>query len=156
MKLRTKILLGVVAVLVAMQLVPLDRTNPPVTGEIPAPAEVKAVLKRACWDCHSNETTWPWYSRVAPASFLVFRDVKDGRKHLNFSEWATYQPERQAKKRKEIAEEVGDGEMPMAIYVPLHPEAKLSDADKKLLVDWANAPAVQPSPAPAPEPTPAP
>jgi cytochrome c551/c552 len=156
MKLRTKILLGLVAVLVVMQLVPLDRTNPPVTGEIQAPAEVKAVLKRSCWDCHSNESVWPWYSRVAPVSFLVFRDVKDGRKHLNFSEWTTYQPERQAKKLKEIAEEVGDGEMPMAIYVPLHPEAKLSPADTKLLVDWAKAPTQAPVPTPAPTPTPEP
>lgn len=156
MKLRTKVVLGLVAVLVVLQLVPIDRTNPPVTGEIDAPADVKAVLKRACWDCHSNETVWPWYSRVAPVSFLVKRDVADGRKHLNFSEWKTYKPERRAKKLKETAEEVGEGQMPMAIYLPMHPEAKLSEADKKLLVDWANAAPADDAPPPAPAPEAAP
>ena len=94
-------LLGLVVALVAIQLVPVDRTSPPVTADIAAPANVRAVLKRACYDCHSNETTWPWYSRVAPVSWLVARDVREGRKELNFSDWGGYAAKRQARKLKE-------------------------------------------------------
>ncbi|MCC6334905.1 MAG: heme-binding domain-containing protein [Myxococcales bacterium] len=137
MKLRAKIALGLGGLFVALQVVPVDRTNPPVTGEIQAPAEVKGVLKRACWDCHSNETVWPWYARVAPVSFLVRHHVKDGRRHLNFSEWAGYTPERKAKKFEECGKEVSEGKMPMTSYVLLHPEAQLTDAEKKSLAAWA-------------------
>lgn len=137
MKRGTKVALGVVVVIVVMQLVRPTRENPPVTGDLVTPPEVKSVLKKACYDCHSNETVWPWYSNVAPVMWLVARDVNDGRKHLNFSVWDSYEQKRKDKKLDEIAEEVGEGEMPMAIYVPLHPEAKLTDAEKKLLVDWA-------------------
>lgn len=137
MKRSAKIGIGAVVVLVAMQMVRFEHTNPPVTGEIRAPDEVKAILKRACWDCHSNETVWPWYSQVAPASWLAYRDVVEGRRHLNFSEWGQRAPERRAKKQKECGEEVAEGEMPPFFYVPLHPEAKLSDADKKALEAWA-------------------
>ncbi len=137
MKLLPKILIGVVAVFVLAQLVRPEKTNPPVTGELKAPAAVATVLRRACYDCHSNESKWPWYSQVAPVSWLVTRDVNEGRKHLNFSVWESYEAGRKAKKLEGIAEEVGQGEMPMAIYVPLHPEAKLSDADKALVVEWA-------------------
>lgn len=140
MKLGVKIALGVVGALVLLSLVPLDRTNPPVTGDIQAPAEVKAILKRSCYDCHSNETTWPWYAYVAPTNFLVKRDVSEARKHLNFSEWGTYKPERKEKKQKECGEEVASGDMPMAIYVPMHPNAKLSDADKQALDAWSKGP----------------
>lgn len=136
-KLLPKILLGLVVALVLAQAVRPDQTNPPVTGDVAAPPEVAAVLKRACYDCHSNETKWPWYSQVAPVSWLVTRDVNEGRKHLNFSEWQSYEPKRQAHKLEETEGEVSEGEMPMFIYLPMHPEAKLSDADKKLIVDWA-------------------
>lgn len=140
MKLAARIGLGVVAALAVLSLVPLDRSNPPVTAEIQAPAEVKAILRRSCWDCHSNETRWPWYAYVAPASFLVHHDVSEGRKHLNFSEWGGYQAARKAKRQEECGEEVEDGEMPMAVYLPLHPDAKLSEADKQVLEAWAKGP----------------
>ena len=137
MKRGVKVALGVVVVLVVMPLVRPTRENPAVTGDLVTPPDVKSVLKKACYDCHSNETVWPWYSNVAPVSWLVARDVNEGRKHLNFSVWESYEQKRKDKKLEEIGEEVSEGEMPMAIYVPLHPEAKLSDAEKKLLVDWA-------------------
>ena len=137
MKLASKVMLGLGGVLVLIQLVRPAQTNPPVTGLIQAPPEVMTLLKRSCWDCHSNESIWPWYSQVAPVSWLVTRDVNDGRKHLNFSEWQGSEEGRKLKKLEEIAEEVGEGEMPMAIYVPMHPEAKLTEAEKKVLVDWA-------------------
>ena len=111
--------------------------DPPVTAEVQAPDDVKAVLHRACWDCHSNQTVWPWYSRVAPVSFLVYRDVVEGRKHLNFSEWDKLNDKRRAHKQKEVGEQVQEGEMPPWFYTPMHPDAKLSDADKALLEKWA-------------------
>lgn len=111
-----------------IQLVPYgrDHTNPAVRAEPawPSPA-VRALAVRACFDCHSNESRWPWYSHVAPVSWLVQKDVVDGRKHLNFSEWDLPQ-----KNAKEAAEELRDGEMPPAIYLPLHADAKLSAAEK--------------------------
>ncbi len=73
--------------LVAIQLVPVDRTNPPVETEVPATVEVRSILRRACYDCHSNETVWPWYSRIAPISWLVARDVREGREKVNLSTW---------------------------------------------------------------------
>lgn len=139
MKLFPKVLLAVVAVLVLIQLVRPEMTNPPVTGDIGAPPEVAAILKRACYDCHSNETKWPWYSQVAPVSWLVADHVKDGRKHLNFSEWQGYEDGRKLKKMEETAEEVGEGEMPIPGYVALHAEAKLTDAEKNAIVQWAKS-----------------
>ena len=151
MKLLPKILLGVVGVLVVIQVVRPDHVNPPVTGAIKAPPEVQALLKRSCFDCHSNETTWPWYSQIAPVSWLVARDVKEGRKHLNFSEWEGYEAARKAKKLEGVAGEVDEGGMPMEIYLPMHPEAKLSQGDRKVLVDWAKAGNAPPAPPPRPE-----
>lgn len=139
MKLASKVMLGVGGVLVLIQLVRPAQTNPPVTGVVQAPPEVMTLLQRSCWDCHSNETRWPWYSQVAPVSWLLTRDVRDGREHLNFSEWQGYEEGRQLKKLQEIAEEVEEGEMPMAIYLPLHPEAKLTAAERTTLVEWAKA-----------------
>lgn len=140
---KRKIFLFVLIVLVAAlglaQLIPVERTNPPVSQDVPAPAEVKTILRKACYDCHSNETVWPWYSHVAPASWLVANDVEEGREHLNFSVWDTYKAKRQAKKLEELAEEVGEGEMPLWFYVPFHPDAKLSAQEKQTLVSWGNA-----------------
>ena len=145
MKLPSKVMLGLGGVLVLIQLVRPAQENPAVTGAIQTPPEVMTLLKRACWDCHSNETVWPWYSQVAPMSWLVAKDVKDGRRHLNFSEWQGYEYGRKLKKLKEIGEEVEEGEMPMEFYVPLHPEAKLTAAEKTVLVEWAkSAPSATP------------
>jgi hypothetical protein len=123
--------------LLAIQLVTCERTNPPVTADIRASADVKAVLVRACYDCHSNETTWPWYSRVAPAAWLVHRDVVEGRAALNFSSWEALPAERRSKLRRESGEEVVEGEMPPRLYTPLHPHAVLSSADKQVIQAWA-------------------
>lgn len=141
-----KIVAGLAVASLAIQVVRPEHTNPPPEQPLVVPAEVESLLRRACYDCHSHATVWPWYSHVAPVSWLVARDINDGRKHLNFSRWGTYSAERQLKKYKEIAEEVGEGEMPMAIYVPLHPEAKLSAAEREQLVNWAKASAVVAAP----------
>ena len=122
--------------LIALQFIPIDRTNPPARGQPPASPEVQAILRRACYDCHSNETNWPWYSRVAPASLLMSRDVKEGRREVNFSTWENYDARRRARKLNEIAKEVREGDMPPWYYTPIHPDAKLSAADRELIINW--------------------
>jgi hypothetical protein len=125
-------LLWVAAFVVVIQIVPYGHrhTNPPVTKE-PAwdSPQTRELAKRACFDCHSNETTWPWYSNVAPVSWLVQDDVDGGRHHLNFSEWD--KPQRHA---HDAAEEIENGDMPIWFYVPLHPAAKLSAEEKSALI----------------------
>ena len=123
--------LGVLGALLAVQLIPYGRnhTNPPVIGE-PAwdtPA-TRALARQACFDCHSNETQWPAYASIAPASWLVQRDVDEGRAALNFSEWT--RPQQEA---KESPEEVLEGEMPPAAYALIHAHARLSTADRQQL-----------------------
>jgi hypothetical protein len=133
---RTAVVLG--AALVLIQLVPVERTNPAVAAaEVPAPPEVREILKRACYDCHSNETVWPWYSRVAPFSFLLARDVREGRREVNFSTLAGDPMRRRQRKWMEIPEQVEKREMPPWFYTAVHPEARLSDADRAALVRWA-------------------
>jgi hypothetical protein len=124
---------------VAIQFVPTDLTNPPVDTALAlqAPPEVDAILRRSCYDCHSHETQWPWYSRVAPVSWLLARDVQEGREHLNFSEWNGYNQSRREHKAEEMVELTAAGEMPLWFYVPLHPSAKLSPADLDTLARWA-------------------
>ncbi len=136
-----RIVLILVVLLVVAQFVRPARTNPPIdpAHELQAPQPVASILQRSCYDCHSNRTVWPWYAQVAPVSWLLADDVGDGRREVNFSEWATFKPTRTARKLKEICEQVDHGEMPLWFYVPLHPDAKLSDADRKALCDWAKA-----------------
>jgi hypothetical protein len=141
------VVLGVVVVLVAIQLVPVDRSNPRVEAEVPAPPEVRAVLRRACYDCHSHETVWPWYSRVAPVSWLVAADVHEGREELNYSTWNRYGAKKRVKKLKETWEEVEEGEMPPWWYLVVHRDAVLSAADRVSLRDWALGAPRQPRPA---------
>src|SRR5688572_17548716 len=127
----SRIGLGVLGTLLAIQLVPYgrDHANPPVIGEpIWDARETRALAKQACFDCHSNETEWPAYASIAPASWLVQRDVNEGRAVLNFSEWPRPQEE-----AKEASEEVLEGEMPPAAYKLVHAPARLNSADRDRL-----------------------
>lgn len=126
-------------VFVAIQFAPVDHSNPAIQTQVPASAEARAVLKRACYDCHSNQTRWPWYTYVAPVSWLIAKDVREGRMQLNYSTWNKLTPAEQAEVFKESWEKVQSGEMPLGIYVPLHPEAKLSPADRAILKAWADS-----------------
>src|SRR5438034_7932401 len=129
-------------VLVAIQIVPVERTNPPTspgTKPLEAPAEVIAVLRRSCHDCHSNETRWPWYAYVAPVSWLVAGDVKDGRAKLNFSMWGDYSAAKRASKAGTMIDEIEEGAMPLPKYLAIHSDAKLSAADIALLRKWADS-----------------
>jgi hypothetical protein len=133
------ILLVILTILIVIQFIPIPKTNPPTTGEIQAPEPVKAVFQRSCYDCHSNQTVWPWYSRVAPVSWLLYRDVTGGRKAMNLSEWQQMPVQRQNRRRKGVWSEVSGGDMPPWFYRPLHPAGKLSDADKATLKAWSDA-----------------
>jgi mono/diheme cytochrome c family protein len=127
---------AIAAALLLIQLVPVDRSNPPVEEEVAAPAAVREILRTSCYDCHSHESTWPWYAYVAPVSWLVAHDVEEAREHLNFSTWNDYDEEEQIELLEEVWEEVEDGEMPLWFYVPLHPEAELSEQQRGLLHSW--------------------
>ena len=122
--------------LLAIQLVPVVRTNPPLQSDIPAAADVKGVLRRACYDCHSNETVWPWYSRVAPVSWLVVSDVDQGRRQLDFSAWDAYSERQRARKIRKIWEKVQEGHMPPWYYLALHRDARLSERDRAIVRQW--------------------
>ena len=124
------ILLGLV-----IQLIPYgkDHTNPSVRSEPNWNSpETRALAQRACFDCHSNETVWPWYSNIAPVSWLVQSDVENGRRHLNFSEW---QQGGQGEGIGEAIEVLQEGEMPPLFYIIPHPEARLTVAEKQALID---------------------
>lgn len=130
-----KVLIALVAVAMLIQLIPRGRnhSNPAVTKE-PAwdSPQTADLARRACYDCHSNQTTWPWYSNIAPVSWLIRRDVSRGRRHLNFSQWD--QPQRHA---KDVAEQLREGEMPPWYYVPMHASARLNDQEKQALIAGA-------------------
>ena len=123
------------AVMAAIQFIPLKRTNPEIVYDFDGPPEVKAILQRSCYDCHSNETEWPWYSRVAPMSWLVVKHVRDGRRHLNFSEWEALRA--MGWIREEIHEEIEEGKMPMKSYLLLHPDATVTAEELAVLKGWA-------------------
>ncbi|NTU57558.1 MAG: heme-binding domain-containing protein [Chlorobiaceae bacterium] len=128
-----KAVVVVVAVLVLIQLLPIGRnhTNPPATGKPNwDSARTEELFNRACKDCHSNETVWPWYSNVAPLSWVLSLDVKVGRSKFNVSEWG-----RPGKNEGEdAAPETRSGKMPPWFYLPAHPEAKLNASEKEELV----------------------
>lgn len=119
---------------VFLQFIPYgqNHTNPPVIQE-PAwdSPDTRALAKRACFDCHSNETVWPWYSKIAPVSWLVQRDVDEGREKINFSEWNRKDD---FEDLDEVGEVIEEGEMPPLTYYPTHPEARLTDAEKQQLI----------------------
>jgi hypothetical protein len=112
-----------------IQLIPYGRNhvNPAVLQEPNWDAQTRSIAQKACFDCHSNETVWAWYSNIAPFSWLIQRDVDEGRRVLNFSEWGRWETE-------EIGETVAEGEMPPQQYLLLHPNAKLTDAEKQVLI----------------------
>jgi hypothetical protein len=136
-----------VVVFVLLQFANPAHTNPPVVNDLlatnaPSP-QVAAMLHTACYDCHSHETRWPWYSHVMPMSWLVVKDVNDGRDALNLSDWPAGKPERAAKRLEDMSEEIGYGEMPPKKYTAIHTDARLTDSQRKELTDWLDAEAAR-------------
>ncbi len=97
---------------------------------------VSTMFKTSCYDCHSNNTEYPWYAEVAPISWMVAHHVDEGKEELNFSEWNTFSQKRKEKKLDEMIEMLEEREMPLKTYLPMHSEAKLSDAQNQKLIDW--------------------
>jgi len=137
MSTQKKVWTGIGIAFLAFQLVPIDRENPPVESEVTAPEEVREVLARACYDCHSNESRWPWYGYIAPTSWLVAYDIDEARDHMNFSTWNQYDEDEQIDMIEEVWEEVEEGEMPPFFYTPLHPPAQLDENDRAVLREWS-------------------
>lgn len=137
-----RILLVLLLIFVVMQFFRIDKTNPPVVeGEdfiaVAQPdAEMEKILRSACYDCHSNETNYPWYSNVAPVSWMLKDHIEEGREHLNFSKWGSFPLKKQNHKLHECAEEVEEGEMPLNSYTWTHGDASLSSAQKEKLAAW--------------------
>lgn len=130
------VLIGSVIVFIAIQFVPYghDHTNPPVQAEPKWDSpQTRELAKRACFDCHSNESVWPWYSNIAPISWLIQRDVDQGRRRLDFSEWN--RPQREV---GEVTRPIQRGEMPQWYYVLLHPNANLSSQESQTLIKGLN------------------
>lgn len=113
-----------------------DITPGHITKVMTVPADVESILKRSCYDCHSDHTVWPWYSSIAPVSWLVGDDVVKGRKKMNFSQWNKISAAKQEARLNEICEEIKSDEMPLPPYLILHGDAKLSQADKDILCRW--------------------
>jgi hypothetical protein len=145
------ILIGLLVAFVGAQFVPVARTNPPAGAVIVAPGPVQAILTRSCFDCHSNGTRWPWYSHVAPMSWLVTDHVHDGRSNVNFSFWGDLSAEDRRAKAKKVVEEVGAGAMPIRPYLLLHHDARLSPEDRRTLKDWFSRPEAASAAATAPD-----
>ncbi|SRR5579871_4277034 len=125
--------------IVALQLMPVHRSNPPATADLSAPPEISSMLRDACYDCHSNHTRWPWYSAIAPVSWIVYRDVAEGRRRLNFSDWDAYASDPGTARRKltQIADLVIAGKMAPWYYRALHPRARLDPAQRRIIARWA-------------------
>jgi hypothetical protein len=148
MKKMVKWIFGAVVVAFALlQFTNPTRTNPPVVHDFLAanmsPLEITGMFRAACYDCHSYETKWPWYSHVAPVSWLVASDVKEARRYLNFSEWPIDDPDRAASRLENISEQLGYKEMPPVEYKLMHPAAWLTTAQREQLIQWVNQKAAQ-------------
>ena len=140
-----KTLYAIILVLLVAQFFPPARTNPPVDPSRTVHAAltneraVVSAFMRACNDCHSNQTVWPWYSKVAPASWLVVSDVRRGRGALNFSDWKSLNAETQQELSSEICKEVMDLDMPTEEYLLLHPRSRLTRAEIDSICRWAQS-----------------
>ena len=122
----------------AMQLVTVSHTNPPVVSDLVAGADVRAILRHSCYDCHSNETEWRFYAYVAPISWVITDDVERARARLNFSEWGRYPGEKRHAKAREILDEIERAEMPPNRYALVHSGARPNAHEMELLEHWAD------------------
>ena len=145
MKKILKIVLIVLAVaFVIAQFIRPDQANPAINpaetveASVQVPDNVEAILKRSCNDCHTNTTTYPWYSQISPFSWFLNNHIQDGRRELNWSVWNTYAAKKKSHKLEEVCEQVKTGEMPLPSYLWIHRDAVLQDGDANILCDWAN------------------
>lgn len=142
MSLKKKIILGLAVILIGMQFFqPLRNQSDEVTAShiervYAVPQNVKAILTQSCYDCHSNNTRYPWYSRIQPGAWYMARHIKKGKEELNFSTFGEYSARKQRNKFRAMAGQVKDGEMPLSSYTLIHRNAVLSQDDKQVLINW--------------------
>jgi len=140
-----RVAIALLVCLAVAQFVRPSRTNPPVNPalEINAvqsvPSELQSLFARSCHDCHSSRTVWPWYSHVAPVSWILAYDVNEGRREMNLSRWGTYDEGKRSKLLGETCKEVSDGEMPGVFYILMHPAARLTKADVQTICRWTQS-----------------
>lgn len=139
---KKKIILTLLSILIVIQFIRIDKTTKPVDANtdliaLTKPdAEIVSILKVSCYDCHSNQPTYHWYTNIAPVSWWIKHHINEGSHHLNFSEWGNYSQKRKDHKLDECIEMVEEDEMPMSSYTLMHKAAKLSPAQKALLLNW--------------------
>lgn len=139
---KKKIFIGLAVVIVFIQFIRIDKTNPEINISKDfitinkTPDSIAVLLKTSCYDCHSYESKYPWYTNISPVSWFVKNHINEAREHLNFSEWGNYSAKDQAHAVEECAEEVEEGEMPLTSYVLMHREAKLSKEKQELLESY--------------------
>ena len=142
MKILKKILLGLFIVFIVIQFIrPAHNTSGQVlptdiTKTINVPDKILDVFKNSCYDCHSNDTRYPWYVNIQPMGWIMADHIKTGKANLNFSEFGTYSKRKQANKLRSLAETINDGSMPISSYTIMHTDAKLSEENKKLITGW--------------------
>ncbi|MEJ6982460.1 heme-binding domain-containing protein [Pedobacter sp. P351] len=142
MRLRTKVLLILLAVFTLMQFFQPNRNSGKtasandITKVYPVPDNVQAILKKACYDCHSNSTRYPWYTYIQPFGWMMNSHIKEGKAELNFNEFGSYSARRQRSKIKAIAGSIKDGSMPLDSYTLIHRDAKLNNTEKNLILNW--------------------
>ncbi|MBS1511684.1 MAG: heme-binding domain-containing protein [Bacteroidetes bacterium] len=140
-----KIVWTLLIVFIAMQFVqPVHNKSEQVlatdfTKIYPVPDSIQLILKRACYDCHSNNSNYPWYSNIQPVAWMMARHISNGKDKLNFSDFGSYTNRRQISKLKGIANQIKDDEMPIASYKLMHPKARLLEAEKEMIMNWMNA-----------------
>jgi len=144
MKLGKRILLVVIVLIIVIQFIPaglpkvnIETKNDIITNNVVNP-EIAIVLKTSCYDCHSNQTHYPWYAHLSPISWLLASDVEEGRDKLNFSEWNKYDKRRKIRKLGDIKEQVEKSEMPLGNYTLIHQKAKLNQTQKDLIIKWSD------------------
>ena len=140
-----KVAIALVIIFIVMQAFRIEKTNPPIDlsqdfieQNKPSP-EIASMMKSACYDCHSNETVYPWYTNVAPVSWWIKDHINEARRHLNFNMWTTYKSKKQDKKLRECVENIEEGDMPMNYYTWIHKDAVLSKEQQKTLMDYFNS-----------------
>ena len=142
MKILKKILLGLFIVFIVIQFIrPAHNTSGQVlptdiTKVVNVPDKILDVFKKSCYDCHSNDTRYPWYINIQPMGWIMADHIKTGKANLNFSEFGSYSKRKQANKLRSLAETINDGSMPISSYTIMHTDAKLSEENKKLITGW--------------------
>ena len=139
-----RLLLIILVLFILIQFIKIEKNDSKnemnsISTVMEIPVEVNKIIQTSCLDCHSNSTKYPWYSKIAPASWFLAQHIKEGKEHLNFSEWTTYNKDQKEHIIKDLKEVLNEREMPLKSYLLIHKDAKLTENQYQILYDWANA-----------------